>query len=256
MGSDSFERGGRPHSVPDQDGEAYDAMIRRHRVLLAARENDHAIHASQAPGAASQAHAPHGVIDSITAGVVHVLNGPRAARREVEQGHLVRGILDGAAAAADLQLARGVFGGLRRGSFKLSGSHTHGATRKWLGRKGLASKGQHAHHGLIPNGGWGKVVPAAIKNQPWNYKMTETPLHHVRIHSRSLKAGLPRFNRVERYLHGTPTWWKAANASLISHGAAPLGHALSEASHFIGDHLPGHYSHSHGGAAAGSASKK
>jgi len=225
-------------------------MIRQHRLLMAAKENGRAVSARQTPSAADQPHVPHGVIDSIAAGVAHVLNGPRAARREIEQGHLVRGIVDGAAAAADLQLSREVLGGLRRGAFKLDGSHTHGATRKWLGKMGLAAKGQHAHHALVPNGGWGKLVPNAIKNQPWNYKMTETPLHHIRIHSRSLKAGLPRFNAVERYVHGTPTWWKAANVSALSHEAEHVGHALSQAGHFIGDHLPGHHSHSPSGASA------
>jgi hypothetical protein len=221
LGGDSFERGGQPRSVPDPDGKAYDEMIRRHRQMMAKRE---------------VAHAPRGPADAIAAGIVQALSGPREARREVEQGHVVRGVVDGITAAADLQLARGVIRGVRRGHVKLSGSHSQKQTRKWLGQKGLAEKGQHAHHALIPNNGWGKAVPSIIKNQPWNYKMTETPLHHIRIHGASRKFGLPRFNIVERYIHGTSTWWKAANGSAIGHGAQA-----------IADHLPGHSQVAHPG---------
>lgn len=214
MGSDSFARGGQPRSVPDHDGKAYDEMIRRHRQIMASKE---------------AAHQPRGPVDAIAAGVAQALNGPREARREVEQGHVVRGVVDGVAAAADLQLARSVINGVRNGRVKLSGSHSHKETRRWLGQTGLAEKGQHAHHGLVPNRGWGKAIPDIIKNQPWNYKMTETPLHHIRIHGASRKFGLPRFNVVERYWHGTPTWWKAANAS-----------AVGRSVHAIVDRLAGH----------------
>lgn len=212
MSGDSFERGGQPRSVPDPDGRAYDEMVRRHREMMAKRE---------------AAHTPRGPVDEVAAGIVRALNGPRQARREVEQGHVVRGLVDGATAAADLQLSRGVIRGILRGQVKLGGSHSHKQTRKWLGQKGLAEKGQHAHHALIPNGGWGKAVPDAVKNQPWNYKMMETPLHHTRIHGASRKFGLPQFNPLERYWHGTSTWWKAANGSAVGHGGQAIADHLT-----------------------------
>lgn len=231
MGSDSFGRGGQPRSVADVDGRAYDAMIRQHRALMANKEAgpSHARAGASAATSPETAHRPRGPVDVVVAEVTHVLNGPRVARREIEQGHVIRGIIDGVTAAADLEFGRSVVSGIRHGHFKLSGSHDRKQTRKWLGKRGLAEKGQHAHHALIPNKGWGKTVPDAFKNQPWNYKATETPLHHVRIHSASQKMGLPRFNPIERYWHGTPTWWKAANGSV-------LGHVV----HAIEDHLSGH----------------
>lgn len=200
------------------DGEAYDEMIRRHRQVTAKRE-----------GASAPPDGPHGPVDAIAAGIAHVLDGPREARREVVRGHVFRGLIDGATAAADLEFGRSAVSGIRRGSVKLSGSHSWGATRKWLGRAGLAEKNQQMHHALIPNSGWGKEVPEVIKNQPWNLKATESPLHHTRIHGRSLKFGLSRFNAAERYWHGTSTWWKAANGSAA-------GHAVQA----IADHLPHH----------------
>jgi hypothetical protein len=221
LSGDSFERGGQPRSVPDSDGKAYDEMIRNHRQMLARRESaGQSLEERHQNGPTTDD--SRGVVDAITAGIVHVLNEPREARRQVEHGHVVRGLFDGATAAADLEFGRSVVGGIRRGSFKLSGSHNWKQTRKWLGQKGLAEKGQHAHHALIPNGGWGKAVPDIVKNQPWNFKMTETPLHHIRIHGASRKFGLPQFNAVERYVHGTPRWWKAANGSAVGHGVQAI----------------------------------
>ncbi len=101
-------------------------------------------------------------------------------------------------------------------------------------------KGQHVHHGLIPNGGWGKAFPDFIKNQPWNLKFTETPLEHIRIHGQSHKFGLPQFNVVQRYFYGTPTWWKAAKASAVAHAAEPVAREVSKAGHFLADHLKNH----------------
>lgn len=221
LGSDSFERGGRPRSVPDADGEAYNEMIRRHRQAMASRES--------APPSA-----PRGPVDTIAAGIAHVLNGPREARREVEQGHVVRGLIDGAMATPDLELGSSAANGIWRGSFKLGGSHSWGATRKWLGKAGLAEKGQHMHHALIPNNGWGKKIPDVIKNQPWNLKATESPLHHTRIHGRSLKFGLPQFNALERYWHGTPTWWKAANGSAVVHAGRALADQIPSHDRSVG----------------------
>jgi hypothetical protein len=230
MRSDSFDRGGQPRSVPDHDHEGYERMIKAHKAMSEARES----------GASSQGRsspAPHDAVDQLVAGIVHILNEPRAARREVERGHPIKGAINGVAAAADIELGRSVAGGIDQGALKASGSHAWKATRKWMAKTGRAAKGQHVHHALIPNGGWGKLVPDVIKNQPWNLKAMESPLHHIRIHGRSLRFDLPRFSAIERYWHGTPTWWKAANASVAAHVAEPATHALSDANDFIGRHL-------------------
>jgi hypothetical protein len=233
VAGDSFERGGNARSVPDPDKEAYEEMIRRHRVLQGKRE------ARRAGTTGPQPHppAPSGPVDYVAAGIASVLNGPREARREVEQGHPIKGVVHAATAAADLELGRSIVNGVRRGAFKVSGSHSWGATRKWMGKLGVAGDAQHVHHWAIPKGGWGKRVPDFIKNQPWNGRPMETPLHHVRTHGASRKFGLPQFNALERYWHATPGWWKAANGSLAGHTAEGVGHG--------GDHRvkppPGHH---------------
>jgi hypothetical protein len=226
---DSYERGGKPRSVPDPDGKAYDEMIRRHRATTALKE---------AGGASSPASPlPHTLIDSVASGVAHLLNGPREARREFEQGHRVRAMIDAATAAADITWGGLAAAGLKKGHVKLRGPFTwrtkpwedsRGA-REWMGDKGIVEKGQHAHHALIPNNGWGKSIPDAIKNQPANIKPMDSALTHTRIHSASRRAGLPRFNPLERYWHGTPTWWKAANGAAVGH-----------ATQTVAGHLPGY----------------
>ena len=223
MASDSFARGGQPRSVPDHDGDAYDEMIRRHRALAAQREIS-----SSARSRANGAPTPHTAIDSAVARVAHVLNEARVARHELEQGHRVRAAVD--AVTAGLDLGWGAL--FLKDGFKLNGPHDWKTTRKWMGDQGILAKKQHGHHGLIPQRGWGKRVPDVIKNQPPNIRPMESPVAHTRIQSAAPKAGLPRFTPVERYLHGTPRWWKGANA-------AAVGHSVQVA----GDHLPGHSPH-------------
>jgi hypothetical protein len=231
----SFARGGQPRSVPDADGDAYDEMLRQHGAN--ARSN------AAKPGATLQQRAeavagprphPPTEIDSVAAGIAQILNGPRAARRELERGHTGRAIVDGVTAAADLVWGGLTARGLIKGKLKLrppfewrTPPWTEGrGAREWMGDMGFAEKNQPMHHALIPQKGWGKFVPDAIKNQLANIKPSDN-LTHTRIHSASRKFGLPRFNALERYLRGTPTWWKAANVSA-------LGHTTKVA----GDHLP------------------
>jgi hypothetical protein len=167
----------------------------------------------------------------VAAGIARILNGPRQARHEVEEGHPLRGAVHAATAAADLELGRSVLSGVRRGAFKISGSHGWKATRKWMGKRGFAAKRQPVHHWAIPQGGWGKVVPDFIKNQPWNGRPMETVLNHIRTHGAAPSFGLPRFNALERYWHATPTWWKAATGSMVGHDIQNIGKAVTDFDH-------------------------
>ena len=233
--SNSFERGGQPRSVPDPHGEAYDRMIRQHRALMAKKE----VHASAGPsqkrGLSTGTH--NGEVDSAVAGLVHVLNGARAARHEFEQGHKTRGLIDGLTAAADILWGGMATHGVLKGHLKTKGPFEwrtkpwapEPGMRQWMGEQGIVAKGQIAHHGIIPNNKWGKRVPGWIKHQPANLRPQPDDITHIRIHGNSRKTGLPRFNPIERHLHGTPHWWKAANAAMVGHFTQ-----------FAGDHAPGH----------------
>lgn len=70
-------------------------------------------------------------------------------------------------------LGGGVLNAALKGAFRFKtvGSHTWGATRSWMNRRGIQAiqPGQQRHHWLFErNQGIGQHVPDAIKNQPWN----------------------------------------------------------------------------------------
>jgi hypothetical protein len=94
--------------------------------------------------------------------------------------------------------------------------------RKWLGEKGFLKPGQHGHHALVPNNGWGKAVPNWIKNQAFNIKGMATPAQHGRTHGNY--KGMPQYNMIQRYWLGTPRWWKATNAWLGAAAVDGLSH--------------------------------
>ncbi len=91
-----------------------------------------------------------------------------------------------------------------------------GASRARLARDGFFKAGQEGHHWLIPQGGWGKAIPDAIKNQEWNINALDQAIHR-RIHSRF--QGQPRFNIFDRYWYGTPDPVKRVTASGVGHAA-------------------------------------
>ena len=106
-----------------------------------------------------------------------------------------------------------------------SGSQTWDASRKALRKQGFTAPGEDAHHWLIPQNGWGKDWPDFIKNQSWNIKALPRATH-ARLHTRYL--GESRFNPLERYLKGTPLWWKATNTSLAGDGEKAVNSWLGD----------------------------
>lgn len=100
---------------------------------------------------------------------------------------------------------------------------------KWMGHegKGLLEERQHGHHWLIPRNGWGKNVPDVIKNQPWNIKAMPSEEVHARM--RGARNGKPQFNAIERYVQGTPTWWKVQNGVWAGHAVGGIEEGLNPA---------------------------
>lgn len=197
--SGSYVRGEQSRSVPDPDGPAYDAMVRRQRALNAKQQ------ASTESDAGYWGTHP-GFVESL----VPVWGSAREAVADANDGDVVGAVGNGLLAVSDLvpggALVKTAGKGAIKGAAKLGGSSTWKATRSWMGRRGLIDKGMEGHHALIPNGGWGKNVPERIKNQPWN--ITALPKEtHRRIHSKF--GGQPRYPVLERTWIGTPTWGKA-----------------------------------------------
>ena len=210
-GSGSFARGDQPRSVPDPYGAAYDAMIVKQRAHNARQEE-----------AWWKEHP--GTLESLTP----VWGSAREAVADAAEGDYLGAAVNGALAVSDL--APGAYAakaaakvgvkGLLKG-----GSHTWNATRKWIGKNGFAESGQHVHHGMIPQGGWGKWVPDKIKNQLWNATPMRSPQVHGRIHGPY--GGLPQYPLPQRYWIGAPDWAKRAHVWLPS-GAATAADSFQE----------------------------
>lgn len=102
-------------------------------------------------------------------------------------------------------------------------------TRDRMKVRGDVKPYQEVHHWLIPQRA--KSVPDRIRNHPLNLKvMPEGQAGrkmHGRIHhgvgKKKTPERLERFNPLQRYIHGTPTWWKATN--LAAGHAAGAGKA-------------------------------
>jgi hypothetical protein len=146
-----------------------------------------------------------------------VWGSAREAGADFQGGHNVWGAVNTALALSDLWLGGDIAKGLAKGGFKFAGSNTWNATRKWMGKNGFLDAGQHGHHWLIPQSGWGKDIPDIVKNQPWNIKGMPSPEIHGRIHGNY--GGRPQFNVMQQIHFGMPAWAKtAAGADTVRGG--------------------------------------
>jgi hypothetical protein len=214
---------GGPRSVPDPEGERYDEMIRQERLK---RERAEAA-VARLP-LTSVGHP--GFAESL----IPVWGSGREAVADFQEGDYAGAALNGALAASDLFLAGSIAKGVAKGGvYVVRDAATKApyawktAVRPWMVEKGYLVKGQHGHHWAIPQNGWGKGVPDWVKNQPWNIKaMPEGPAG-AEMHGRITGSykGKPRFNPLERYVHGTPTWSKVGTGSAVGH---PTGAAKAQ----------------------------
>ncbi len=110
----------------------------------------------------------------------------------------------------------GLINGLVRGAFRLKtvGSHTWGATSKWMRSRGIMPRapGQQWHHWLFErNQGIGRRVPGWLKNQPWNIN----PI------SRGFNNWLGRHPVLAPL--GGPSWAGEVGAGIITWGVSDGG---------------------------------
>lgn len=117
--------------------------------------------------------------------IIPVWGSGRAAIDHFQNGNVAQGALYTALAISDLFLVKSLVTGIARERFKLLGSHTWGATRKYYLKKRFAKPNKPLHHWLIhQNGRFGKHVPNSIKNQMWNLKPMPNNLFHQSVHGR------------------------------------------------------------------------
>lgn len=158
--------------------------------------------------------------------LIPVWGSGREAVADFQEGDYAGAALNGALAASDLFLAGSVAKGLAKGGLYMvkgtigedAAKSAWKAVRKDMGDRGLLEKGQHGHHWAIPQRGWGKSVPAAIRNHPLNIKPMPSAQTHWRIEHRV--GTKPRFNSAQRYWYGTPDWAKVGTGAAVGHPAA------------------------------------
>jgi hypothetical protein len=210
-GSGSYARGDHPRPVSDPDKAAYDAMAAKQKAHNARQEE---AWYRQHPGLAES--------------LVPVWGSGREAVADALEGDVVGATANGLLALTDLTGEGYVLKTLGKGGLKIGGSMAWKQVRKHMGDKGLLEAGQHGHHWLIPQREWGKGVPEIVKNQPWNIKGMKSPEIHARMRG-ATKGGKPRLNPIERYVEGTPSWWKVQNGVWAGHAAQGVEEGLNPA---------------------------
>lgn len=109
--------------------------------------------------------------------LVPVIGSGWQAIHDFQTGHWGWGIVNTALAISDVFLVKSLVVDLGKvvgkvgleGLVKSEGSHTWEATTKWLTTQGWREfQGETFHHWLVPRGGWGRMVPDILKNQPYN----------------------------------------------------------------------------------------
>lgn len=92
------------------------------------------------------------------------------------------------------------------------------------------SVGEQLHHWFIPNNGWGKYLPNAIKNQPWNLNAMNTYEHGL-VHG-TIKGGTSYSNPLTSIYYQTPNWAKAVGIGGVLGRSIHLSNATSNYSSF------------------------
>jgi hypothetical protein len=127
-----------------------------------------------------------------------------------------RSVAGSAALGAIGAVGGGAASGYITGAFKhsISGKSWLKSSQKWknvsprVRRAQQTPSGNQLHHWAIERNSFiGKRIPDVIKNHPWNLSSIHRGIH-TRIHGRNLRANLPKYNAVQRWKHGTPSWAK------------------------------------------------
>jgi hypothetical protein len=160
--------------------------------------------------------------------LIPVWGSGREAVADYQEGDYAGATLNGVLAASDLFLAGDIGKAVAKGGlYAIKGPiGEKAADRVWekvrerMGEEGMLKKFQHGHHFFIPKNGWGKKIWNTVKNHPLNIKPMPDVETHMRIHFKW--KGKPRFNAIQRYWYGTPTWSKVATAAVIGHPVAAV----------------------------------
>lgn len=142
---------------------------------------------------------------------VPVWGSGREALADYYDGHPYRALADAALAATDVIPVKAAAGVVEKGGLKIA-SKSWAYQRKLMGKAGLAAKNQPVHHVFIPQKGWGKAIPAEIKNMGWNLKPMESAIAHQKAHGYGLTYG-----PLQQFFHATPEGFQRTLGVLGGH---------------------------------------
>jgi hypothetical protein len=160
----------------------------------------------------------------------------REAIADFEDHNYLGGAFNTGLAASDVVIAKAALGGLAKGGLKMGGKYVwrnapweEESMRQWMGKQGFLKPGQPGHHWWLEQK---SSAPDWLKNQPLFIKGTKDAVEHGRIHGPYTVNGvkLPQFNAAQRFMAGTPDWWKALNVSIPGHAGTAVGRSKSDSS--------------------------
>jgi hypothetical protein len=149
--------------------------------------------------------------------LIPVWGSAREAIADVHDGNYWGAAGNAFLAATDVVPVKALAGTAIKGGFKAAKPGWK-AARAALTKEGFAAPGQHVHHWLIPQNGWGRAIPGEIKNAKFNLMPMPDAITHGRIHGPYL--GAPQYNAVERFFVGTPKRFQAGVGSVGGHAVA------------------------------------
>ena len=156
---------------------------------------------------------PFGLIDAPGPweSLIPVWGSGRSAINDFQCGRWGWGAFNTALAASDIFLVKSLITGAGKGLFKVAGSHSWGATRQFMQKRGWyeVAENPEGHHWLMErNQGWAQDLPEWLKNQPPNINVLERDVHQA----------IPEMGRLERLSTEVPEWAKALFLSTAGHG--------------------------------------
>ncbi len=138
--------------------------------------------------------------------LIPIWGSARSAINHFQNGRWFQGSFQTAMAVSDVFLVKSIATMASKGLWKF-GSHSWGATRKWLGKRGYADKYQHVHHGVVEQASYRGTQWESLFNQPWNLKpLNPKPGYSMDQWHKMIEGKLPGLNPAERWWYGTPDW--------------------------------------------------
>lgn len=144
--------------------------------------------------------------------MIPIWGSGKSAYVNFQNGNYGWGTFYAVVAVSDVFLFSSIWKGVTKGAWK-AGSHSWGATRKWLLKHKYVKADEPSHHWLIRRTVGKKKHIEWFVNQPWNLKTFPSAAEHFRYGHGWKWDNLPPGTWYQRLWYGTPMWPKATSGS-------------------------------------------